>query len=75
MTALQLLAARLEALAGYIEDGLAGGRPPKYLARQAAIAVREIAATARAEGKLGHFPPGPGARDEGGPDEYRGRRP
>ena len=57
MTApLLLLAARLEGLAGYVEDGLASGKPTKHLAQQAAVALREIAATARAEAAAAHFP-------------------
>ena len=72
MIALRLLAARLEAVAGYLEDGLAAGKPPKYLARQAAMAVREIAATARAEAQLEHFPAGTAPGDESAPDASRG---
>ena len=61
MTPLQALAARLEAVAGFVEDGLAAGAPPKYLARQAAAAAREIAATARAEAEVAHHLPEAGS--------------
>ena len=43
------LAARAEALGKWIDDYLQQGAPAKYVARQAAIAAREIAALARFE--------------------------
>ena len=39
-------AAMLTALAEWVEDSLAGGDPPKWVARQAAEAVRAVAAEA-----------------------------
>jgi hypothetical protein len=55
---LRAIAVMLDALAGWLEDGQAGGLPPKFLVVQAVIAIREIAGTAWAEAELGHFPPG-----------------
>jgi hypothetical protein len=52
---LRVLAAALEALAGWLDDGAAGGLPTKFLVAQAVIALREIAATARAEAELVHL--------------------
>jgi hypothetical protein len=43
------IAAMLEALAGWLDDAAAGGLPSKWLVGQAIAAIREIAATARAE--------------------------
>jgi hypothetical protein len=53
------IAAAFEALAGWLDDGTGAGRPTKWLVAQAVIAIREIAATARAEAKVSHFPPPP----------------
>ena len=50
------LAARLEALAGFVDENLAKGVPAKYLARTCAETIREVAATARAEVLLECFP-------------------
>ena len=57
MTGYRAIAAMLDALARWLEDGAAGGLPPKFLVGQAVIAIREVAATARAEAELAHFPP------------------
>ncbi len=64
MNPLRPIAARLEALARWLEDGLAGGLPPKWIVAQAVIAIREIAATARAEAELAHFMPDADQEDQ-----------
>jgi hypothetical protein len=46
----RIVAAMLEGLAGWIDDELAGGVPPKWVARQAAAAARYIAGLARSAG-------------------------
>ena len=70
MNPLLLLAARLEALAGWLDDGRAGGQPPVYLVDQAVIAVRQIAATARAEAEVARILPDD--YDDGGTGERPG---
>jgi hypothetical protein len=57
MNPLRAIAAMLEALAGWLEEGQAGGLPAKWLVGQAVTAIREVAATARADAELAHFPP------------------
>ena len=42
----RFIAAALDELAEWIDDGLASGRPPKHLAQQAAIALRHFAVVA-----------------------------
>ena len=61
-SALRVLAARLEAVAGWVDGELAAGQPERWVAAQAAIAAREIAATARADAELAHFSPDAGPR-------------
>ena len=46
---LAVAAARLYGLAGWLDDELAGGAPPKYLVQVAADAARWIADTYRQE--------------------------
>ena len=58
MSGYRALAAALEALAGWLDDGAGAGLPTKWLVAQAVIAIREIAATARAEAELTHLLPG-----------------
>jgi hypothetical protein len=43
-------AAELDGLAGWLEDELAGGKPPKYLVHIAILAVRWIAGRLRVGG-------------------------
>jgi hypothetical protein len=51
------LAARLEAVARWLDDGRGAGEPAAYLVDQGVIAIRQIAATARAEAEAGHILP------------------
>jgi hypothetical protein len=43
-------AAELQALAGWIDDEIAAGQPPKWVAQVAAMTVRYIAAKLRTRG-------------------------
>lgn len=52
MNAYLILAAQLDALAAWIDDQLAGGAPPKWVAHVAAAAARYIAGIARLEGMV-----------------------
>jgi hypothetical protein len=51
VTGYQRIAIMLEALAGWLDEELAGGVPPKYLVQQASAAARHVAGIARTEGK------------------------
>lgn len=76
MTApLLALAARLEDLAWWVENEVAAGAPPRWVTEQAAIAAREIAATARADDKLSAFDSTVRSRPAGGNSEHLDRTP
>jgi F0F1-type ATP synthase assembly protein I len=46
------IAAMLEALAGWLDDELAGGKPPKYLVHVAVGGALYVAEVARLEGMV-----------------------